>query len=612
MEKPKVKPTAPPPKTLERTVRTMKGVKSSVEKTSKGVHKAGTANRKMKEHMPGDDKYHRPEEYMTDKITEKTEYAVRKAGGKVGKEANDLVRKGVRKATEKAKANKQTKTKQAYEKTQGNTAKKSTVKEYQRKTTASKAKNAATQKRSAKSAIYTGKKAKQGIKSTKRTAKTAKKTVKTMNRGVKTAAKTAKRTAKAARKAAVVAKKAAVMTAKAIKTTVKAAIAAVKAAVAAIKGLIALIAAGGWVVIVIILIIAVIMLIISSPFGAFTNESDGETPTLSEVVQEINGEYSATINNIVIDAGEVDEIIIEGETASSGYTPSNWIDVLAVFSVKSTINDNPDEYMDVAIMDAEKVDVLKDVFWQMSRIDYEIQEEIVPTPEPTPSPTPNPSASPIPSSDVSPTPEPTPEIYRTLIITMECKTYVDGAEIYNFTDEQIEVLEEMMSPQYIAMYMELCGMDTFNGLTPEQLSQLINNLPEGELGSVIVEYALSRLGHPYSRSLRGQGNYVDCSYLARWCYQQAGVDHFTAGTAAEQTRYCVNNSLCIAKSDLQIGDLIFWSFNTNGRFMNVTHVGIYAGDGMVIDASGSRGMVVYRPIFGESSIVACGRPHVLN
>lgn len=46
--------------------------------------------------------------------------------------------------------------------------------------------------------------------------------------------------------------------------------------------------------------------------------------------------------------------------------------------------------------------------------------------------------------------------------------------------------------------------------------------------------------------------------------------------------------------------------------MNITHVGIYAGDGYVIDASSSRGMVVYRPIFGESSIIAYSRPHVLN
>lgn len=30
--------------------------------------------------------------------------------------------------------------------------------------------------------------------------------------------------------------------------------------------------------------------------------------------------------------------------------------------------------------------------------------------------------------------------------------------------------------------------------------------------------------------------------------------------------------------------------------MNITHVGIYAGNGMVIDASSSRGMVVYKSI----------------
>ncbi len=36
-------------------------------------------------------------------------------------------------------------------------------------------------------------------------------------------------------------------------------------------------------------------------------------------------------------------------------------------------------------------------------------------------------------------------------------------------------------------------MDAFNGLTQGQLVHLVNDLPSGELGSVIVEYALSRL-----------------------------------------------------------------------------------------------------------------------
>ena len=550
MNKPKVKPTVQPPKVLERTVRTVKCVKNGVVKVASTAHEAKSTHKKLTEQMPGQEKFHRPEEYMTDKAAEKAGYAARKAGGKIAGKTNKAIRNRIKKAT--------------------------------------------------------GKQAKKGVNASKRTTRATKKTIKTTKKGVKTAAKTAQKSAKAAkaaRTAAVIAKKVAIQAAKAVKATVK-------AAVAAVKGLITIIAAGGWIVIVIILIIAVIMLVISSPFGVFANDSDGETPTLSEVVQEINGEYTSAINKIIIDAGEIDEIIVEGEAASSGYSPTNWIDVLAVFSVKSTINDNPDEYMDVAIMDTEKIEALKDIFWQMNSITYEIEEEPVPTPETTPNPTQ--TQTPTQTAEMSPTPEPTPEVIRTLIITMEGKTYIQGSQVFNFTDEQYKVLEEMMSPQYIAMYMELCDMDTFNGLTPEQLSRLINELPEGELGSVIVEYALTRLGHPYSRQLRGQGNYVDCSYFARWCYQQAGVSHFTAGTAAEQARYCVNNNLCISRSDLQIGDLIFWSFHTNGRFMDITHVGIYAGNGYVIDASSFRGMVVYRPIFGESSIVVCGRPHVLD
>ena len=439
------------------------------------------------------------------------------------------------------------------------------------------------------------------VKTAGRTAKTA---IKTSQRTVKTAEKTAKQSAKITKQAALAAKRAAITAAKAAKYTVKAVIVAVKAAITAIKGLISIISAGGWVAIVIVLIIAIVSIVASSPFGIFINESDGTTPTISEVVQDINQEYSSKIYSIIADANDVNEIIIEGESSDAEYIPINWIDVLGVFSVKATMNDSPNEYMDVLFMDEEKEKELRSIFWDMNSITYEIQEKIMPTPSPTPSATSTPSAS--------PTPEATPEVIRTLIITMEGKTYEQGAEIFKFSDVQNAILEEVMSSEYVSMFMDLCGMNTFNGLTSEQLSQLVNDLPHGELGSVIIEYALSRLGDPYSQAKRGQGNYVDCSYLARWCYRQAGVSQFAAGTAAEQARYCVDNGLTIAKSNLQPGDLIFWSFNKNGRFMNITHVGIYAGNGMVIDASSSRGMVVYREIFGAANQVCYGRPHVFD
>ena len=132
------------------------------------------------------------------------------------------------------------------------------------------------------------------------------------------------------------------------------------------------------------------------------------------------------------------------------------------------------------------------------------------------------------------------------------------------------------------------------------------DLPVNEVGGKVVELAMARLGHPYSQTYRGQGNYVDCSYLTMWCYRQAGIS--LPGTAAEQGRYMAEHDLTIATEDLQPGDLVFWSHKPNGRFLNITHVGIYAGDGMVVDASYSRGQVVYRNLFDDDKQVLYGRP----
>lgn len=145
-------------------------------------------------------------------------------------------------------------------------------------------------------------------------------------------------------------------------------------------------------------------------------------------------------------------------------------------------------------------------------------------------------------------------------------------------------------------------------LSSEEKENLYHDLPAGEKGSEIVMLAMSRLGDPYSQEKRGQGRYTDCSYLSMWCYKQIGIS--IPGTAAEQGKFCVENDLTIAKEDLVLGDLVFWSYRPNGRFMNITHVGIYAGDGKVIDASSSKGMVVYRNLFNSDKQVLYGRPHI--
>lgn len=168
---------------------------------------------------------------------------------------------------------------------------------------------------------------------------------------------------------------------------------------------------------------------------------------------------------------------------------------------------------------------------------------------------------------------------------------------------------------YRAMYgtgapSEIDGSDLWEGWSPEQLADLYYDLPVGETGLKAVQLAKTRLGDPYSQELRGTGNYTDCSYLVQWVYRQLSVK--LPGTAAEQGKYSVNNGLTISKSDLAPGDLVFWSYEPNGRYLNITHVGIYAGDGMVVDASSSKGKVVYRNLFDSDKQVLYARPYATS
>jgi len=128
----------------------------------------------------------------------------------------------------------------------------------------------------------------------------------------------------------------------------------------------------------------------------------------------------------------------------------------------------------------------------------------------------------------------------------------------------------------------------------------------GEKGSKVVSLAESRLGDPYSQPKAGRSNYTDCSYLSQWCYKQVGVN--IPRTAAEQARHCEKNGFKISKGELKPGDLVFFSHSRNGRYRNITHVAIYAGDGKIVDASSSKGKVVKRPMIGGQVMYARPKP----
>lgn len=141
----------------------------------------------------------------------------------------------------------------------------------------------------------------------------------------------------------------------------------------------------------------------------------------------------------------------------------------------------------------------------------------------------------------------------------------------------------------------------------------------GNLGQTIVDAAKSQLGVPYKfgtedpkgigtgkqggREHDTSGANFDCSGLTQWCYAQAGIA--IPGTAASQQSFL---SLHPKKTQLQIADLVFfWYPNSRGiPSSQASHVGIYTGNGKMIDAPHT-GSVVREEAVNWSAYIGAGR-----
>ena len=119
-------------------------------------------------------------------------------------------------------------------------------------------------------------------------------------------------------------------------------------------------------------------------------------------------------------------------------------------------------------------------------------------------------------------------------------------------------------------YQILC-----NGRTGYVSAQYANdNAATNPEGNSIVAAALQYVGYPYVYGTAGPETF-DCSGFTSYIYKQFGV------TLNRSSKDQVNNGVAVSKSNLQQGDLVF--FSTNGVYP--THVGIYIGDGNIVHAS---------------------------
>lgn len=96
--------------------------------------------------------------------------------------------------------------------------------------------------------------------------------------------------------------------------------------------------------------------------------------------------------------------------------------------------------------------------------------------------------------------------------------------------------------------------------------------------------------------------YYDCSSLVSRVYRQYG-QYFGqrrgwSPVAAGIGYWCTNHKKVLFKKaasykTLLPGDLIFYSYEKNGRYRNISHIEMYVGNGKNVSASSSYGRVVH-------------------
>ena len=200
--------------------------------------------------------------------------------------------------------------------------------------------------------------------------------------------------------------------------------------------LLALLGAGG-VVLLLAMVIGAAAAVIGSPMGIlFADESgDPNSIPIAEIVADTNADFGAAINDIVSAHPECSETTITYDYEGGHTWASYWPEVLAVFAVYTNLNSDSD----VIVINAAQMQRIQDTFWAMHEITYEV-EEVDTTPEPT-------------EDD----PDPEQQTDYILHITVSSKTVDELAELYNFTQDQKDILHQLLSEEMRPSLLALCG-----------------------------------------------------------------------------------------------------------------------------------------------------------
>ena len=376
-----------------------------------------------------------------------------------------------------------------------------------------------------------------------------------------------------------------------------------RAIAAAAEKLVAAIGAGGAAAISVVVVILLVGMLFASPLGIlFAGEDTGTEIKIPDAVATLNGEFTDEIYRIMEDHPYDELDMQEGMEAAM---LQNWRNVLAVYAVK--VSTDEEHGLDVMTMDEEKLQLLREFFFDANKLKYELTTRTVDG-----------------------------EQITTLHISAQIKDAMQMADEYGFTAQQREMLEELLKPDYDDIFLSLIGNYQPDGtpIGPVDISDIQGTLPDDldplRESIVLTAYQLlgkvtyfwggkslvlgwdSRWGTPTTVTAPGSGSTgkvlpfgLDCSGFVDWTFYNATSGAYLPGRgggAASQHGYCTN----IAWSDALPGDLVFYADDS--------HVGIVCGydsvgNLLVIHCSGGQNGVV---VTGREGFAVAARPDLFT
>ena len=344
------------------------------------------------------------------------------------------------------------------------------------------------------------------------------------------------------------------------------------------------------VAIVAIPVIAVIAILYNSPFALFLpplESGDTVQTVTSAYVSEFNRDVNTKVNEHAgCDMGELVYVDYEGMEEN----PSNYYDIMAVYMVKYGVGDT------ATVMNDKSKGWLQTVVNDMCSYTTSTGTKDV--------------------EETDADGNVTTVTKSVLYVNVTLKSYRDMISVYGFDANQVEMLEQIMSADFMGQ-LGYAGSGSGGGggspgvssMTEDEINAILSGITDSRQKTV-CSYALHRVGFPYSQDMRDSGNYYDCSSLAYYSWKDAGVDISYGGatTAAAEAQGLDEAGKTVSYDEMQPGDLIFYSFTNNGRYKNISHVAVYVGNGKVVEALNESAGVVYRDVASVGKIVVIGRP----